>query len=460
MPFLRAAQQLLSSTREALRASKTGTSASPGGLETERVAALRRQVKQLRENIVALRPAVEEIQGAADRLLEEARRRVDERAALVGMPSARLLSTAIQLEGKPTERNRVNRLSVGDPVEQPFSRWMGINRIATEAADVRELWTRLLALESECEDVLRGAPSTVLDVPDASVSLTGEALRITMSSAGAGAKAVAVPKFTFDGTTRKLNNFGHWLIDCLPQVAALATVAPDASLLVPASLRGFHYSTLALLGIERQQLIEWDGSPLASDRLLAFESAGRQGGGRPLSALMELRRRFASGVRGTRRLYFSRRDAKAARRWVVNEPAVEELFKARGFEIVTVAAFPLRDMIRLFSEARVVAGINGAGLAHVLFSPGGTHVIPLFSDSLIRWHAHEEGTRSLWAKHRQAAIRRLSALGDSPRVYAHVAAAFEQYCHSFVGSDEMPLDPLAGFLDDVLATVEQTEPVT
>ena len=424
--------------------------------ETERVAGLRGQLKQLQENAVALRAAVQGIQRDADRLLEEERRRVDERAALAGLPGARLLSTAITLEGKPTDRIRARRLSVGEPVERPFSRWMGINRCATEAADVRELWTRLLLLESECEDVLRGAPSTVLEVPDASVSLDGANLRISIASpVGEGAKVVAVPKFTFDGRTRKLNNFGHWLIDCLPQVAALGTVAPDASLLVPAGLKGFQYATLALLGIGREQLVEWDGSPLASNRVLALESVGRDGGGRPLSALTELRRRFMPAAPGRRRLYFSRRDAKAARRWVVNEPAVEEVFKARGFEIVNVAEFPLHDMIRLFSEARVVAGINGAGLAHILFSPRGTHVIPLFSDSLIRWHADEEGTRSLWARDRRPAVRRLSALGDSPRVYAHVAAAFEQYCHSFVGGDELPLDPLAGFLDEVLATADR-----
>ena len=88
---------------------------------------------------------------------------------------------------------------------------MGINRCATEAADVRELWTRLLILESECEDVLRGAPSTVLEVPDVSVSLDGATLRISVGSpAGEGAKVVAVPRFTFDCTPRKLNNFGHW----------------------------------------------------------------------------------------------------------------------------------------------------------------------------------------------------------------------------------------------------------
>ena len=161
---------------------------------------------------------------------------------------------------------------------------MGINRCATEAADVRELWTRLLLLESECEDVLRGAPSTVLEVPDASVSLDGANLNISVaSSVGEGAKVVAVPTFTFDGRTRKLNNFGHWLIDCLPQVAALGTVAPDASLLVPAGLKGFQYTTLALLGVEREQLIEWDGSPLASNRVWRWRaSAATAADGRSL----------------------------------------------------------------------------------------------------------------------------------------------------------------------------------
>ena len=454
MSFLKAARRRLFATRETVRDPDASAPASSNGLAAQRSAALQHQIKKLQENTSALRASVQGIQSMVDSLLEEERQRVDERAALVGIPSAKLLSTALALEGKPTQRARARRLPVGDRVEQPFSRWMGVNRVASDAADVRQLWTRMMTLESECEDVLRGAPSTVLDVPDASVSLSGGTLRIsTAPSAGEAAKVVAVPKFTFDGTTRKLNNFGHWLIDCLPQVAALATVASDASFLVPAGMRGFQYATLGLLGVEREQIIEWDGSPLASERVLALESVGRDGGGRPLAALMQLRRRFMAAARGTRRLYFSRRDAKAARQWVVNEPAVEELFKARGFEIVTVAEFPLHDMVRLFSEARVVAGINGAGLAHILFSARGTHVIPLFSDSLIRWHADEEGTRSLWATDRKVDARRLSALGDSPRVYAHVAAAFEQHCHCFVGSDEMPLDELAAFLDEVLATV-------
>ena len=108
--------------------------------------------------------------------------------------------------------------------------------------------------------------------------------------------------------------------------------------------------------------------------------------------------------------------------------------------------------MRIFAEARVVAGVNGAGLAHILFAPPGTHVILLFSDSLMRWHATEGGARSEWLDERRPADQ-LTALGDSPRVYAHVAAGFGQVSHSFVGGDEMPLDRLGAFLDEVLEGV-------
>ena len=48
----------------------------------------------------------------------------------------------------------------------------------------------------------------------------------------------------------------------------------------------------------------------------------------------------------------------------------------------------------------------------------------------------------------------LAQLGDSPRFYGHVAAAFGQTSHYFVGPDQVPLEQLAAFLDDVLARVD------
>jgi capsular polysaccharide biosynthesis protein len=272
------------------------------------------------------------------------------------------------------------------------------------------------------------------------------------------AGVVAVPRCTYDVTTRKIANFGHWMLDWAPQIVALWKIAPDATFLMPQPPREFHTATLARMGLDTRRMVSWDGAPVECRRLLAFESDGRTGGGRPLSPLMEVRRLLAPasapGGRGHRRIYVSRQDAPKKRKWIMNEPDVEELFRSRGFEIVVMRDCPLDDQVRLFREARVVAGLNGGGLTDIVFSPAGTDVIVLLSDALIRWYAG--GGRSVWAGGARGGGGQLAALGDSPRFWTHVAVAFEQRCHSFVGGDAMPLGELARFLDNVLVEVDRT----
>ena len=272
------------------------------------------------------------------------------------------------------------------------------------------------------------------------------------------ATAVAVPKFTFDFPARKLRNFGHWLLDCLPQVVALSAIEPSARLLLPAPLRGFQRATLALIGVTPPQAVAWDGAPIECGRLLVFESDGRAGG-RPLSALLEMRRLLtargaAAARKGSRKIYVSRRDADPKRRWVSNEPEVEALFASRGFEVLVMADCPLEEQMAVFREAGVVAGVSGAGLSDIVFAAPDVHVIVLLSDSLMSWYADQHGSRSSWIRVAGAPNRRLSTLGDSPHFYVHLAAAFEQQCHCFLGADEMPLAALAGFLDRVMDRVE------
>ncbi len=421
------------------------------------LAALLDDVRQMREDVETLAERVASARDCVDELLDLERQRAGELAALAGIPRARLLSSAIALSGRPTERMRIVRLRAGDPVETPFRSTAGVIRCATDAPDVRALWERLLANEAAHEDdMLRGLPSTILDIPDAAVSKDDRGLHIALERHGTAAPLIAVPRFTFDYPPRKVYNFGHWLLDCLPQVVALSTVAPDARYLLPDPCKEYQEETLALVGIERSQLIPWDGSTVHCRRLLAFESDGRTGGGRPLSALMQARKVLASRAPAApaphRRVYFSRRDARPDRRWTTNETLVERLFEARGFEVLSMQTHGFEQLVRAFAEARVVAGVNGAGLARILFSRPGTHVILLFSDSLMRWHATEGGARSEWLDERRPADQ-LSALGDSPRVYAHVAAAFNQVSHAFVGGDEMPIDRLGAFLDEVLEGV-------
>jgi capsular polysaccharide biosynthesis protein len=267
---------------------------------------------------------------------------------------------------------------------------------------------------------------------------------------------LAIPRFTYDFPGGKLDNFGHWLVDCLPHVLALSTIDPQATFLLPAPVKRFQRALLSLVGVTDSQMLPWNGEPIESSRLLVLESDGRIGGGRPLSSLMHLRSLVAApeavpGERPRRRIYVSRRDAAARRSWIANEREVEALFHDRGFDVLVMSECPLEEQVRLFRSAAVVAGISGAGLADIVFAPAGTHVMVLTTDSLIRWYAKPGRGRAKWANDAGAKETNLAAFGDSPRFYAHLAAACEQVCHSFMSGDHVPLDALAAFVDEVLA---------
>jgi capsular polysaccharide biosynthesis protein len=431
---------------------------SPVGPDT--VATWRGQRHAFRTQVEALQRRLIVTLQETERLLQVERERTHERASLAAIPRAALLSQSITLEGRPSERVRVRRVRVGEPIARPFSRWVGITRCATASSDVRELWKRLLAFEAECgDDVLRGSPGTILDVPGAAASVVDGTLRITPRlQRQAADDVIAIPRCAYDVATRKIANFGHWMLDYAPQIVALWKVAPTASFLLPEPPRGFQTATLALMGLDCAQMVRWDGSRIECVRLLAFESDGRAGGGRPLSLLMEVRRLLAPrdsppGAGRNRRIYVSRRDAPKKRRWILNEPDVEELFRSRGFDIIVMRDCSLDEQVQLFREARVVAGLNGGGLTDIVFSASGIDVIVLLSDTLIRWYTH--GQRGLWSGDGRVGKGELAAFGDSPHFWTHVAATFEQRCHSFVGGDQMPLDELGLFLDDVLAEMDR-----
>jgi len=428
--------------------------------------ALRHEVDALRASLGGLSARLESLHDDMQALLDASQEEAQAQARLGALAGARLAGDGIHLIGPPSARLRTRRLRSGRAVDLPFSSQMGCTCVASTASDVRELWERVLAREAACvEDRLRGVPPTVLEIRHATVALSGDhTIDVTLdatdaSDRAADAMTIAIPKLTYHFSARKLRNFGHWLLDGVPQVVALDALAPDAVFLLPDPLGHAYRSTLGLLRIADDRVRPWNGQPVSCSRLLLMEDDGRGGGGRPLAALRQMRRRLLDGPASTDgsatgRIYVSRRDAKPHRRWIDNEPEVEALFASRGFAVVSMKECPLPEQVRLFSTARVVAGASGAGLADIVFTPPGSHVITLVSDELMRWYAAEGQSRALWVSPAAADGGEIAQLGDSPRFYGHVAAALGQISHYFVGPDRVPTQALAAFLDDVLARVD------
>jgi capsular polysaccharide biosynthesis protein len=421
---------------------------------------LRVELQGARQQAAALGARMEAARAETRELLKVCRRDLARRAELARIGDDVLLGGCVLVEGTAARRLAMRQLSVGEAIDTPFASWMGVTRCVTESPDVRELWEQLLETEgATSEGRLRCASSTVLAAgPAVVVRDRAGAVRLSLveEAPRPAADVLAVPRFTCNLMPRKLRNFGHWLLDFVPQVLQLSTLSRDALFLIPEPVAGFQRRTLALIGIRDDQIRPWDGSPVSARRALVLLHDGRFGGGRPLSALAALQKRLQQDTAPAprRRIFVSRLDAKRRRRWFTNQEAMESLFASRGFEVLAMSGCSLEEQVRMFGQAYVVAGISGAGLSDIVFSAPGTHVIVLHSESHLRWYADQSRPRATWRDDERARRGELAALGDSPRFYAHLAAALSQPCHSFLSADEAPIDELARFLDEVLERAE------
>ncbi len=74
-----------------------------------------------------------------------------------------------------------------------------------------------------------------------------------------------------------------------------------------------------------------------------------------------------NNINATRKIYIRRRPG--GWRSVANDDEVAKFLEAEGFESTRPEGLALAEQIRLFVEAKVIAGMHGAGLANLLFAP-------------------------------------------------------------------------------------------
>jgi hypothetical protein len=178
----------------------------------------------------------------------------------------------------------------------------------------------------------------------------------------------------------------HWLLDALPRLSVIEQFDQLQSLplIVPQSLTGFQRDSLALAGITPKRLAGFDGGCCKVDRLFFPQLLSPTGNPSP-HAVSWLRARFGAQMTAApavrRRLYVSRRDATQRR--VLNEDDVIDLLQGFGFEIVCPGKLSFAEQVSLFSEAEIVVGPHGAGLANMVFAPGDATVLEFFGDNYI-----------------------------------------------------------------------------
>ena len=78
---------------------------------------------------------------------------------------------------------------------------------------------------------------------------------------------------------------------------------------------------------------------------------------------------------GRKHIYISRQ--RSARRKIVNQQEVESLLFQLGFEEVFAERLDFNGQHALFSQAKMVCGVHGAGLSNLFFCPPGAGCVEL-----------------------------------------------------------------------------------
>jgi capsular polysaccharide biosynthesis protein len=190
-----------------------------------------------------------------------------------------------------------------------------------------------------------------------------------------------------------LQNYYHWLVDCLLALDIMLPLAPaGAGLLLPGTIADFrarpinrfdHVAVLRAAGLDTRPLVEVpQGQAFArlEEAIWLEDHFIEQVPGTYLRAFRDRLLALRPPSRPRRRICIKRRSLRA----LANAPAIESFLARNDFEFHELEDMPATEQIAMFQDAEFIVAPHGAGLANLLFCAPGTKVLELSPDSEFR----------------------------------------------------------------------------
>lgn len=191
-------------------------------------------------------------------------------------------------------------------------------------------------------------------------------------------------------------NYYHWLIECLPRLSLIEHLEQNIPLLIDANIPHQSLEALELINNNRRKLITLCDNTYYKVKQLYYPSQ--------LSILHDnynnpdyskdavyskvginfVRSKvlnacgIESNKEGFRKIYISRKTSDY--RQLLNANEIENLLIALGFEIIFPEKISFFAQVRLFSQAKIIVGQGGAGMANMIFAPKTCKLLILISD--------------------------------------------------------------------------------
>ncbi|GJD72206.1 hypothetical protein CFIICLFH_0419 [Methylobacterium goesingense] len=184
-------------------------------------------------------------------------------------------------------------------------------------------------------------------------------------------------------------NYGHWLIECLPRlhIAQRAGLLDGANVTVQASIamEPIYRQSLAVLGIGPERIVRLNHREVVFEELVYPTPVTRQPFVKSplvIDAAFDLRDRIGPPpVPLSERIYVSRN--RTGRRRLANEDAVIALLRERGYRVVHPETESFARQVQIFAAARLVVGSMGAALSNLAFAPQGVRCLMLTNRDML-----------------------------------------------------------------------------
>lgn len=192
-------------------------------------------------------------------------------------------------------------------------------------------------------------------------------------------------------------NYFHWIIECLPRLSLVNERDNNIPLLVDDDLPKQFYEALALLNQDNRKLIKLNSNTVYEIGKLYFPSqlsVVHDNYNNPIydkdslysaKAISYVReavlKKIASGknLPSFRKLYISRKNSDY--RQVLNSNEIEDILVEKGFEIIFPEHLSFFAQVQLFSQAKLIIGQSGAGMANFIFAPKDCKILMMMSDA-------------------------------------------------------------------------------
>ena len=82
-------------------------------------------------------------------------------------------------------------------------------------------------------------------------------------------------------------------------------------------------------------------------------------------------------IKKFKKIYIDRSDVVSNSRKIINENKLKKLLKKNGFLFIKLANLNFQDEIKLFNQAKIIIGLQGAGLTNLVWCNKKTKIIEL-----------------------------------------------------------------------------------